>query len=131
MGRFSKIGAVGLLACLTSCNNQDKSSSSLNYESLSGKPLSLITARSEDVGKYSQPVFSLVIEIDGRKVLTTARNSPSFVAEASALIKSEISDGDDDSITLIGNYITYGENRIFEIRKINVEGHTVDLYPSK
>ena len=68
--------------------------------------------------------MATVLDVEGNKVLGYASSSRArTIAEATALIQSEINDGDDEKIFLKGRYVG-GE---FEINFLRVSGGYNDI----
>lgn len=83
---------------------------------LVGTPMSVV------VNEYS---LATVLHMDGTPLLAYVRSSRRIEnAQATALIQSEIADGDNESIELRGRY---GDERTFVIESLTANGYTIDF----
>ena len=111
----------GLIAILNGCNGDTNTSRTPRTLTLRGKPLSVSMA----YGRYWGSLAT-VLEVDGKEVLASvgSRSGPGELVRAAALIQSEISDGDNEKVELIGKY--YREDK-FSIYMVRANGHTIDF----
>ena len=88
-----------------------------------GKPLSA----AESPG-YKRGSLALVLDIGGKKTLAIhdywLEDKGMQYAEAVALVQSEINDGDDKNIKLVGSYDSNGK---FLVKKLQANGYEVIL----
>ncbi|MBS3172004.1 hypothetical protein J4438_00265 [Candidatus Woesearchaeota archaeon] len=111
---------VGTLA-LSGCEDNQKDNQPNNnpYQIIRGAPISV----AENYDEWGS-TLATVLDINGKHVLAyTSNGRTRSNAEATALIQSEISDGDEELIELMGNYY---ENR-FVIKRVNANGYQVDF----
>lgn len=124
MNKLQKILGIGALTFLIGCSAKPQNNNPPQYQTLSGKPISVAESYSHYYGS-----LSTVIEVEGTKVLATvysAGNEPNNlknISEGVALIQSEISDGDNDLITLKG-YFSEGR---FNVKSLNANGYQIDF----
>ena len=88
------------------------------YVTQSGVPLSAVASRGDSNGD-----LAVVLNIERRPVLGYVRSSylSYHIAEAAALIQSEIVDGDDDLVTWAGIPRDDG----LQIKELKVHGYTI------
>lgn len=115
MDKLQKTLGIGaLVLSLIGCSNSDASQGI--YQPLSGKPISVAE---------NDLTLSTVIEVDSKKILAIGYSGiTGRVSEGVALIQSEISDGDNEQILLIGKYNNEGR---FEIDSLKANGYQVDF----
>lgn len=93
------------------------------YQLISGYPISV------GVGEYEgyDGSFSAELDVDGKKILAyrSGKYMNQKFAEAAVLIQSEISDGDNEKVELLGYYAT---STTFIIKSIKANGHQVNFY---
>lgn len=113
---------MGALA-LSGCEKEESAKKPYenSYEKIRGIPLSVGVS----YGPFNdRSDIATVIEIEGKKVLGYARSRKGDkIAEAAALIQSEINDGDDEPIELTGSY---NEDK-FSIDSIRANGYVVNF----
>ncbi len=120
MNRLQKILGIGALIAgigITGCFNEEKP---IQYITVKGKPLSVVIAESN----HGYGVLACVIEAEEKKILAYAHNYHNVLrAKAGALIQSEINDGDNDLVTLVGNY----EDNILNIKSVEANGYKIEF----
>ncbi|HLC77760.1 MAG TPA: hypothetical protein VJH92_01415 [Candidatus Nanoarchaeia archaeon] len=85
---------------------------------LQGKPISVGESYGENRGS-----LATIIDIEGKLVLAQRYVYCKASSEALALVQSEINDGDNESITLYGEY----EDNRFIMDSLTANGYTVDF----
>jgi len=104
---------------LAGCGGDDVTDSS-DRQTITGIPLSVVSDSYASLGG----TLATVIDIEDKKVLGYSNSgSTRALTLAVALIQSEISDGDNEQISLTGHYV---EDR-FAIESVRANGYTVDL----
>jgi len=69
-------------------------------------------------------ILACVVEREEKKILASAGNSFNLQrAKAAALLQSEINDGDNDLVTLVGNY----EGNVFKIKSVEADGYKIEF----
>ena len=119
IGRALGIGA--LVLALSGCvNNQSGNQQSNNqYQTIRGAPISVAESYARMEGS-----LATVLDVEGKHVLAyTSNGNTRSNAEATALIQSEISDGDEEPIELMGNY----DGNRFVIKRVNANGYQVNF----
>lgn len=106
-------------------SNTNKIINSTNVQTIRGKPISV----SETYGQSTGTVAT-VLDVEGNKVLAhvsldqnSGGNRITTVAQATALIQSEINDGDDDLVELTGKYV----DGVFQMSSLSANGYKVDF----
>lgn len=114
-------GLAALVLALSGCKSEPKYvGASETNETIKGVPISVAESFSQYTGG-----FAVVLERDGKPLLASEYNMKDADnqsnAEAVALVQSEISDNDSDSIEVIGKYV----GNKFAIKKIKAHGYEV------
>jgi hypothetical protein len=98
-------------------NQQDKVAA---QNTLRGKPISV----AYDFGGYGNSAeIATVIDVSGQQVLAYGRLSDKNSIEAAALIQSEMNDGDNEPIELVGKY----EGARFVIESLKANNYQIDF----
>ena len=106
--------SLAISGCSDSINNNSK----IKPISISGKPISVQQSTS-----HSTDHMATVLEVDGKYVLASTGNvyDSNNCVESATLIQSEIDDGDDEKISLKGNYI----DKKFYLNEVTANGYTI------
>ena len=128
LGLWALVTALSL--GLSGCKEEEKEK---RYQRLSGRPLSAVL-------EYKDHSGALVIVLerfeDSKKVLAYSEAPHEGLllpyTKAVALVQSEIVDGDNDVIDLVGEYEGYvegegGISRKFKIKSVKANGYTTDF----
>jgi hypothetical protein len=120
--------ALGGALALGGCSGKTENNSSIPYQTIKGIPISVGESCVNLSGN-----LATVIDIDGKKLLgytnyrySNIKNFFSYLkdnTEATVLIQSEISDGDNEPIELIGTYV----GNKFKIKTVKANGYQVDF----
>ena len=118
--KLARLGLAGILAVAgaVGCDNSSRVQPA-EYETIRGRPLSVASASKE----YGADLTT-IIDYVGKKIIDNLSSSHSNIAKAQALIQSEINDGDDEDIEIMGRYNKFSEE--FYISSLKANGHTLE-----
>ena len=138
MNRLTRtIGALGLAGMITGC---DSYYSDNTPPIVALPPLETISGRPVGVANYVSRMSSgctLALNSRGNTILAEVddfhydENLRQVVGGTpiSALVQSEMNDGDNEDISLTGHYVRNGNlGRIFCVHNIRANGYTFDIY---
>lgn len=110
------VAGIGIPGCFT----EEKPIQ--QYTTIKGKPLSVVIAVT---GGNGYGILACIVEREEKKILAYASNYHNFTIvptiQAGALLQSEINDGDDDLVTLVGEY----EENMFKIKSVEANGYKI------
>jgi len=113
------VGALALGGIGCSDNGQSNQQVNNQYQTIIGVPISVAESYARLKGS-----LATVLDVEGKYVLAyTSKGNTRTNAEATALIQSEISDGDEEPIELMGRY----DGNRFIIKRVNANGYQVDF----
>lgn len=120
MNNLQKILGIGACVAgigITGCFDEEKP---IQYTTVKGKPLAVSVVE----GHYGYGTIACVVEADNKKILASAGNYLSYLrARAAALIQSEINDGDNDLVTLIGE----SRGDLLYLKSIEANGYKIEF----
>jgi len=114
---------IGLVGCDQKSANEIQRDLEIKKEiTISGKPISVAYTPST---KTEYGTFAAVFEIDGKFLLAYRRETDRIIpyAEAAAVVQSEMNDGDNEPVNLIGHY----QGNRFELSSIEANGYKIDF----
>ncbi len=98
-------------ALLTGCQEEKP------LETIVGKPLSVT---GQKAGWYPGEI-ALVLEVEGKNVLAYHDGTADYLS-AAAIVQSEIDDGDNETVELVGRYENYENANRFRIKSLKANG---------